>query len=343
MFEKNILVSMTILPSISAAQIHTKSLSALVGMLLLLMPLVAQEQTPKQVKKQIKKQMKLAYKPHKALLKSPGVNWERGMYYAGVLALFEATQKKKYFKRLVGVGFETQWATGTQLSQPETHLIAQPYLDMHRFSGSNSMFFVYQLAIDSLFPRMDRLEIEESRQLFFAPPALSKLSGITQGEIYLNFTKATWNPAEKALYNPQKRLWRSSIKQPNRYDALSNAWALAGLVRMWDELPYEDSLRAELDQLGKDISEVFRVFQQPKGLWPSDFSSPTGQGAGDTLATTILCYALAAGVNQGLLDADMYRSHILLAWEAIMHRQAWAAEEAGMYLLAGNEIIRLLE
>lgn len=336
---------MPMIPSISAVNLSRIRVCvfASVWILLSFSTLLAQEQSPKQIKKQIKKQMKFAYKPHKALLKSPDVSWQTGMYYAGVLALYEATQKKKYFRALLKVGFETQWATGSRLRQPETHLIAQPYLDMHRFSGSNSMFFVYQLAVDSLLPRMNRLEIRQSRQLFFAPPALAKLSGITQGEVYLNFTKATWHPAKQSLYDPEKRLWRASTAQAKRYDGLSNAWALAGLVRMWDELPYEDSLRVEVDKLGKDIAEVFRYLQQPKGLWPTDFSSPTGQGQGDTLATTILCYALAAGVNQGLLEAELYRTHILLSWEAIMHRQTWAAEEAGMYLLAGNEIIRLLE
>lgn len=306
-------------------------------LLILLVPTVGQNT------KQMKKNMKRVCKQHWGLVKSIGVDADRGLYYAGVLAMYEVTQKKRYFKALVGVGFETGWATGSQLSQSATHLIAQPYLDMHRLSGSNSMYFVYQLAIDSLLPRTDHIHIPSSREIFYAPPALAKLNGITRDETYLKMGKKSWDLAQQTLYNPEKRLWRQGIEQPDSFDGQSNAWAMAALVRIWHELAPDTPYKTALETLGLDMAEVYRHLQQPKGLWPKDFARPRAQSQGDLFSSLILCYALAAGINQGLLDRPTYESHVINAWQAIDTRQQWEAAEAGMYLMAGAEMIRLFE
>ncbi|MEM7373597.1 MAG: glycoside hydrolase family 88 protein [Bacteroidota bacterium] len=287
--------------------------------------------------------MKQVCKQHWALVKSPGVDAERGLYYTGVLAMYEATQKKKYFKALVGVGFETGWATGPQLSEPATHLIAQTYLDMHRLSGSNSMYFVYQLAIDSLLPHADHIPIPSSLEMFYVLPALAKLQGITQDQQYGDLGQKSWKLAQDQLYFPHKQLWSKSIEQKAAYDAQSSAWVLAALVRVWHELHPDSPSKLPLTQMGVDMAEVYRHYQQTIGLWPKDFANPRGQSHGDPFASTILCYAFAAGINQGLLDQSIYESHVLSAWQAIEAKEEWTASEAGIFLMAGAELLRLFE
>jgi rhamnogalacturonyl hydrolase YesR len=105
--------------------------------------------------------------------------------------------------------------------------------------------------------------------------------------------------------------------------------------------------------------------QDADGLWRSSLLYPEGHSHGETSGSGFFCYALAWGINNGLLERDAYLPVVLRAWNGLtgavsregklgwvqrigsapdeISREGTEVYGVGAYLLAGSEIFKLLE
>jgi len=135
---------------------------------------------------------------------------------------------------------------------------------------------------------------------------------------------------------------------------------MGGLVRVLQDLPLDYPSRHKYEKLFKDMAARIVDFQGDDGLWHTSLLDP--QGHGESSGSAFYTYALAWGVNEGLLCKDIYMPYALRGWHGLtyivhpsgklgwtqqighgpaeIHEDMWEVYGAGAFLLAGSEIIK---
>jgi hypothetical protein len=143
----------------------------------------------------------------------------------------------------------------------------------------------------------------------------------------------------------------------------ANGWVMAGLVRVLQYLPMNHPDHTRFEQLFKDMAEKILTCQQPDGLWRASLLDPESYPLKETSGSSFYTYALAWGVNQGLLDRAKFEPAVRKAWAALVgcvdaggkltHVQPVGSDPkkfmddstapfgVGAFLLAGSEVYRM--
>ena len=138
---------------------------------------------------------------------------------------------------------------------------------------------------------------------------------------------------------------------------------MAGLVRMMQHLPANDPDRPRFETQFKEMAQSILALQQPDGLWRSSLLDAVNYPLKETSGSGFYCYALAWGVNNGLLERARFEPAARRAWAALVscvdadgkltHVQPIGADPrkfspqstdvygVGAFLLAGSEILKL--
>jgi hypothetical protein len=110
------------------------------------------------------------------------------------------------------------------------------------------------------------------------------------------------------LYNKSERLFNNGT---GAYSTLDNALFLAGLVKKM-----QSQRSAADEQLFREIASRFVELQQPNGLWKDSLLDPSSHNV-DADTESYICYALAWGLNNGLLSRKQYLDAVQHAWKSI--------------------------
>jgi hypothetical protein len=110
------------------------------------------------------------------------------------------------------------------------------------------------------------------------------------------------------LYNKTERLFDNGAGD---YSTVDNALFLVGLVKKM-----QSQRSAADEQLYREIASRFVELQQPNGLWKNSLLDPTSRSV-DTDTESYICYALAWGLNNGLLNRKQYLEAVRHAWKSI--------------------------
>ncbi len=312
-------------------------------------------------------------------------DWTNGAFYAGVFAAWRTTGSKDLYNAMMAVGKDsTKWQAGPRWYHADDIAISQMYLDMYRVSKKKDMI---QSTIDTVQKFMKNpypvRGIETIKwwwcdALFMAPPTLAKLGAITGDQKYLAANDEYFKECYNLLYNKEEKLFARDLNYvikndgKDRYEAngkrifwsRGNGWVMGGLVRVLEELPKNYVERPFYEQLFKEMSEKIASIQQVDGLWKASLLDPDSYPGGEVSGSGFFCYALAWGINNGLLNREIYLPVVERAWEALngcvnnegrvgwvqpigadprknFTVNSWEVYGTGAYLLAGSEVIKL--
>ena len=129
-------------------------------------------------------------------------------------------------------------------------------------------------------------------------------------------------------------------------------------------MPSDYPKRPFYEQLFKEMAEKVVSLQQADGLWRSSLLDPMAYNGGEGSGSGFYCYAMAWGINTGLLDKTQYTPSVKKAWMGInslvstegrygwvqpigadprrnFSADSWEVFGSGAYLLAGSEVIKM--
>ncbi|HSM48684.1 MAG TPA: glycoside hydrolase family 88 protein [Draconibacterium sp.] len=312
-------------------------------------------------------------------------DWTNGAFYAGVFAAYETTGSKKIWKAMYEMGEANEWKPGPRLHHADDHAICQTYIDMYRVSGDRKMIQPFIETLDKFM--VTPYETGEIRPitwwwcdaLFMAPPALVKL-GVTLNEPkYFDLNDKLFEECYNLLYDQEydlyardmKYKWNepgiTPIKEANGekiFWSRGNGWVMGGLVRVLAELPKDNSNRDFYIQNYKEMAEKIASIQQADGLWRASLLDPASYPGGEASGSGFYTYALAWGINNGILDKAKYLPVVEKAWVGLnsliqpdghvgwtqpigadpkknFTAESWEVYGTGAFLLAGSEVIKL--
>jgi rhamnogalacturonyl hydrolase YesR len=311
-------------------------------------------------------------------------DWTNGAFYAGVTAAHKTTKSKAIRDSLIALGERTGWRPGPRYDHADDITICQTYIDMYRIQKDRKMM---QATIDTV-QKLRTVSGREVREhnitwwwcdaLFMAPPVLAKL-GVTLKDLsYFSLNDSLFRQTYDLLYNKEERLFaRDASYLVNKqgegkrekngklvFWSRGNGWVMGGLVRLLDELPEDYMNREYYLTIYRDMAEKIVSLQQEDGLWRASLLDPASYPGGEGSGSGFYCYALAWGVNKGILNKEKYLPAVRKAWEGLntlvspegrvgwvqpigadpqknFSAESWEVYGAGAFLLAGSEVIKI--
>jgi unsaturated rhamnogalacturonyl hydrolase len=312
-------------------------------------------------------------------------DWTQGAGDAGMMALAGISGQPKYREAMRAMGQTNGWKPGPNFYSADDHCIGQTYAELFLLYRDNEMLSPLRERFDAILarpPAESNLDFagREGRArenwawcdaLFMGPPAWLRIYAATDDGRYLDFAVTNWWRTTDYLYDKDEHLFfRDSTFFQKReangkkiFWSRGNGWVMAGLVRVLQYLPANHPDRPRFEQLFRDMAEKILTCQQPDGLWHSSLLDPQSYPLKETSGSGFYTYALAWGVNQGLLDRVKFEPAVRNAWAALAdcvdadgklaHVQPIGADPknfaensteiygVGAFLLAGSEIYRL--
>jgi len=214
--------------------------------------------------------------------------------------------------------------------------------------------------------------------LFMGPPALVKLGAVTGNSSYFTYTDELFKECYNLLYDKEEHLFARDIKYVIKNDgkdireangkkifwSRGNGWVMGGIVRVLQELPANYSGREFYIKLFKEMSARLKDLQQADGLWRASLLDPDSYPGGEVSGSGFDCYAMAWGINNGILDKETYLPIVKKAWIGLnkcvkedghvgwvqpigadpkknFNADSWEVYGSGAFLLAGSEVIKL--
>ncbi len=313
-------------------------------------------------------------------------DWTQGAGDAGLMALAGISGDAKYRNAMLAMGATNLWQPGPKFYDADDHCVGQTYAELYLLYREPKMLAPLRERFDGILAQpsqavglaYSKKENPKSREvwswcdsLFMGPPTWVRIYAATGDEKYLDFAVKNWWRTADYLYDKDEHLFFRDSNYFNQREAngkkvfwgRSNGWVMGGLVRVLQYLPMNHPERPRFEQLFKDMAAKILTCQQPDGLWRASLLDPDSYPLKETSGSGFYTYALAWGVNQGLLDRAKFEPAVRQAWAALFgcvdadgkltHVQSIGADPkkfaedstevygVGAFLLAGSEVYRL--
>jgi rhamnogalacturonyl hydrolase YesR len=302
--------------------------------------------------------------------------WTWSALYVGFMAASDSLGDPRYRDAMLAMSQRFDWQLRGRLPNADDQSIAQTYLELYLLKKDPAMMRPTQGALDAILAAPRTAPGKEMTwwwcdALFMAPPVWARMYAATGDRKYIDYLDEEWAKTSGRLYDTQEHLYardstfltRTETNGKKMFWSRGNGWVMGGIVRTLEYLPKDDPARAKYIAQLQEMAARVAQLQGPDGLWRSGLLDPDDYDLPELSGSAFFTYALAAGVNEGILDKKVYRPVIKKAWAGMLHhvyadgrlgciQQTGAAPApfkasasytygVGAFLLAGSEIRRM--
>ncbi|GAA4199813.1 hypothetical protein GCM10022289_10760 [Pedobacter jeongneungensis] len=272
-------------------------------------------------------------------------DWTNGACYTGIFAFGNLRGNERYLQTLVDIGDDLGWNTGHLRFYADDYCVGQTYAQLYSKFKKKKMIAPFMLQADSIISQthneplnwknnIQKREWAWCDALFMGPPSLAYLSTATRDDKYLNTAVKLWWKTTEFLYDPSEKLFFRDESFFNKREkngqkifwSRGNGWVLAGLVRVLENMPKNHPDRKKLILLYQDMVARVAGLQQQDGSWHASLLDPASFPVKEMSGTGFFCYAMAWGLNHGILDKKQYLPVVEKSWKAMVS----AVHEDGM-------------
>ena len=332
----------------------------------------------------IKKTMKKVVEWQLQNPKHEPTDWTNGAFYAGVSAAWKTTKSKTIYQAMVDMGNKNGWKPGKRWFHADDIAICQTYVDVYKVEKKQEMIQAFSDTLAKFMKNPYPTKTIEVIKwwwcdaLFMGPPAIVKLGVATGNKNYLAYSDQLFKECYNLLYDKEEHLFARDLKYVIKNDgkdlreangkkifwSRGNGWVMGGLVRVLQELPADYPERNFYIGVFKEMSARLKELQQADGLWRASLLDPDSYPGGEVSGSGFDCYAMAWGVNNGILDKATYTPVVKNAWIGLnkcvqkdghvgwvqpvgadpkknFNADSWEVYGSGAFLLAGSEVIKL--
>jgi rhamnogalacturonyl hydrolase YesR len=306
-------------------------------------------------------------------------NWIRATYYTGVMAFYHATKDARLLEQAVGWAQRHKWQPGNERAGSNILTCGQTYLQIYFLKKDPAMIEPLIEWVNCGKPNAPSGQpvwyLEAGRRyadsLYVGPPALAMLSRTTGDEKYLKYMHAMYKDVADLLFDKEHGLFyrdKRFIDAQSRngrkvFWSRGNGWVIAGIPRILEYLPKDDPHYAKYVNLLRTMAASIAGVQGTDGLWRTNLGDPDEYPGPETSGTAFFTYAMAWGINHGILKKDKYLPVVRKAWTGLVDsvhadgKLGWVQPvgdrprvveshmtheyAVGAFLLAGSEILKL--
>jgi rhamnogalacturonyl hydrolase YesR len=305
----------------------------------------------------------------------PQYDWTWAALYAGFMGVPTKVAGDKYQDAMMKVSGELNWQPGPRVMMADDQAIGQTYLELYMIHKDPKMMDAMKARLDEEMATPDPTDPKKPLwwwcdALFMAPAVYADMAKITGDPKYLTYMDHEWDITTNLLYDRDKHLYFRDASYLNKKEkngeplfwSRGNGWVMGGTVRVLKMLPPDSPLRPKYIALLKDMAAETLSIQGKDGLWRPGLLDAEAYPLPEVSGSAFITYAMAYGVNEGILDRATYWPAVEKAWAGMLThvyadgrlgsiQPVGAAPGAfsettsyvygvGAYLLAGSEIYR---
>lgn len=270
--------------------------------------------------------------------------WDIAAYHTGNMEAYKLTGEPRYLDYSKAWADHNQWkgATGDDRSKWKYNYGETPD---HVLFGDWQICFqtyadIYNLEPDSSKTARARevMEYEMSTPqndywwwadgLYMVMPVMTKMYNITGNPLYLDKLYEYWQYADSLMYDTEASLYyrdgkyiypkHKSANGKKDFWARGDGWVVAALAKVIADLPATRPERElYIDRFDKMCAAV-AACQQPEGYWTRSLLDPEHAPGPETSGTAFFTYGLLWGINNGILDREVYLPVAEKAWTYLM-------------------------
>ena len=329
--------------------------------------------------------------------------WTRGVYYEGLMAMYAQYPKDEWLRHALDWAEFHRWTAGSANASrhADYQCCGQTYLDLYLLDPSQTIRKTHiKDQIDAMLAtdKIDDWHWVDALQM--AMPIFAQLGSIENDDRYFErmyemyrYTRNRQGGEERyggePLFNKTDGLWYRDFRYDPPYTDLTetdkpcywsrgNGWAYVALARVLhyspDDVPHKEQYVDDF----KLMSEALLECQHEDGFWGVSLAAPSNTGdprspGPETSGTALFVAGMAYGINEGILDRQIYLPAVMRGWNALTrvavresdgflgyvqgagsqpeHGQPVLADKApdfedfgiGCFLLAAAEIYRLAD
>lgn len=319
-------------------------------------------------------------------------DWTVGAYYVGVSRAHKTTKNQIYEAALKNQGYHNKWQTFDRTYHADDVAISYSYLYIEMNLGRKN--FVDLKPTESFLnahlyePNKWKNNTENKTEnilwwwcdaLFMAPPVINLYAKQTNQEKYLDDMHAYYMETYNQLFDKNEHLFARDLrfvwtgsekdkKEPNGkkiFWSRGNGWVISGLALILDDMPKNYKHRGFYENLYKEMASRILELQPEDGLWRTSLLCPETYDHGEVSGSGFYTFALAWGINNGLLEKSKYLPSVKKSWKALAacqhengmigwvqnigafpepaNKDSWQNFGTGAYLMAGSEILKLVD
>lgn len=173
-----------------------------------------------------------------------------------------------------------------------------------------------------------------------------------------------YSKSDSLYYRDDKYFDQKSENGKKVFWSRGNGWVMGGLVRVLEQMPDDYPDRNKYESQYREMALKILSLQNSEALWTVSLLDPEELNVGESSGSAFFVYALAWGINNGLLDAK-YKKQILAAWKALTNnidehgrlgyvqqvaerplpfrKDDWHVYATGTYFMAGKEVLKLIK
>jgi rhamnogalacturonyl hydrolase YesR len=313
------------------------------------------------------------------------IDWHYGAFYTGLRALYELTGKDRYLNELVNIGETNSWRPMDDIFHADRLTVIDNWAWLYDLFEDPEMIKDSRWALDIHLARNYkqatdvRFENNPNNMewwtwcdaLFMAPPSFVQMWKVTGEEKYLRYMDTQWWKTSDYLYSGSDSLYfrddrffdQRTENGKKIFWSRGNGWVIAGLARILSHLPGDYPNRVMFENQYREMAHKLLTIQAEDGLWRVSLLDPEYLDIGESSGSAFFTYALAWGINNGLLDKK-YIPRVKKAWTALCNnvnhngRLGFVQQVAGSpypfyedqshvyatgaFLLAGKEMYKLV-
>ena len=305
--------------------------------------------------------------------------WIRGTFFTGDMATYYTTGDEKYLNAAIALSEKENWLPAPRPRHADDQGIGQTYAEIYFIKKDPKMIAAIVETFDKIMadPVPGRVDWWWCDALFMAPPAMARIAVATGEQKYLDFMNEMWWDCTEFLYDTEEHLYyrdkrykvgpggqgRLSPRRKKIFWSRGNGWVMGGTVRVLQYMPKDYPDRPKYIKLHKEMAAKIASLQGEDGLWRTSLLEADWYPTGETSGSAFFCYALAWGINEGVLEKDKYLPVVESAWKALVGavdengKLGWVQlvgrdpksvkkedtmeYATGAFLLAGSEVIKL--
>ncbi len=272
------------------------------------------------------------------------LGWVRGALYAGMWEFAVATGEQTGIDWIKGIGKLHGYELENSKYHADGHAVGQTWLNLYRRDRDPAMLAPTRKRFDWILsnPKTGSLEWTGYGKdmyrtdchyrwgwcdaLFMAPPVWARLAKITGEQKYLEFMDQEYHATYDLLWDTTEHLfWRDTGFFEKRekngkkvFWARGNGWVIGGLALMIPDLPMDWEGRDFYLDLFSKLAASLKDVQRTDGTWSMGLlGSQEHYPIMEVSGTSFITYALAWGINQGILDRSTYEPVVFKAWNAL--------------------------
>ena len=260
-----------------------------------------------------------------------GTDWQRSTYFIGNLAAAEAFAVPAWLDYTFG--WANYWefringrAGPNRTLNAQIQTAGQVYLDLYDFDPDPAVIADIASSLDYVIRYSSGNDWSWAEAQFFAQPSYAKLGAIANNARYTDEMFALFTNARDTLhlFEPRAGLWFIDVDHvergelnPTSFTTRANGMVMASVARTLERLPADSPYRAAYVDMLVTMAAAIAPVQRSDGLWNFYTLDPDNPIGPESSGTAFFTFALAWGINHGVLDRATYAPIVERAWRGL--------------------------